>query len=66
MCKYMCVVSGTDGTWAGGGAVVPSRCFLWWSEVSVSVLFANICASKTFFAQERTLATFGTSTKLKA
>ena len=27
-------------------------------------LFANICASKTFFAQERTLATFGTSTRL--
>ena len=29
-----------------------------------SVLFANICASKTFFAQERTLTTFGTSTRL--
>jgi len=33
-------------------------------KVSVSVLFANICASKTFFAQERTIATFGTSTRL--
>ena len=29
-----------------------------------SVLFTNICASKTFFAQERTLTTFGTSTRL--
>ena len=29
-----------------------------------SVLFANICASKNFFGQERTLATFGTSTRL--
>ena len=29
-----------------------------------SVLFANICASKTFFVQERTPTTFGTSTRL--
>ena len=28
-----------------------------------SVLFTNICASKTFFGQERTLTTFGTSTR---
>ena len=33
--KCVCVVFGVDGVWAGGGAVVPSRCFLWWSEVSL-------------------------------
>ena len=34
-------------------------------SVSVfSVLFTNICASKTFLGQERTLTTFGTSTRL--
>ena len=29
------VVGISGGTWAGGGAVVPSRCFLWWSGVSL-------------------------------
>ena len=37
MWKCVCVVLGVDGAWAGGGGgvVVPSRCFLWWSEVSL-------------------------------
>ena len=34
VCKCMYVVSGSDGTWAGGGAVVRT-CLLWWSEVSL-------------------------------
>ncbi len=34
VCKCMYVVSGSGGAWAGGGAVVPSLCFLW-SEVSL-------------------------------
>ena len=31
----VCVVLGVGGAWAFGDAVVPSRCFLWWSEVSL-------------------------------
>ena len=33
--KCVCVVLGVSGAWAGGGAGVPSRCFLWWSGVSI-------------------------------
>ena len=35
VCKYMFVVPGSGGAWTFGGAVVTSRCFLWWSEVSL-------------------------------
>ena len=35
VCKCMCVVPGSGGVWASGGAVVTSRCFLWWSKVSL-------------------------------
>ena len=29
------MVLGVGGAWAFSGAVVSSRCFLWWSEVSL-------------------------------
>ena len=35
LCGNVCVVSGLGGAWVSGGAVVPSRCFLWWSGVSL-------------------------------
>ena len=35
VCKCVCVVSGSGGAWAFGGGVVPSRCFLWWSGISL-------------------------------
>ncbi len=38
MWKCVCVVLGVSGAWAGGGAGVPSRCFLWWSEEAVMVV----------------------------
>jgi len=36
--ECVCVVLGVSGAWAGGGAGVPSRCFLWCSEEAVMVV----------------------------